>query len=157
MFAWGHMTNKKHYLHHRNAYVYKTYHGDILWRAPTHIFAWPWGWQVRSCNKLNTLYLHLQETHGHQTRQGVVLLWKVTTLKATWPFDYVTSVTWRNKLKKLYFLFHKIYGYKTWVLTFRREFSMQTHKSLLTSCSYWNQSSHQSIVAIYIIELWFVA
>ena len=32
-----------------------------------------WGGQVRSRNKLNTLYVHLQKTHGHQTMQGADL------------------------------------------------------------------------------------
>ena len=56
-------------LHHTNAYSSKTYQGgDILQEAHTHKFAWPfnvvviWG----QMTKLNALYLHLQNTHGHQ-------------------------------------------------------------------------------------------
>ena len=37
-------------------------------------------------------YLHLQKTHGHQTRQGADLQWEVPILKATWFFDQVTNV-----------------------------------------------------------------
>ena len=42
-----------------------------------------WGGHVRSRDKLNTFYLHFQETYGHQTMQGTVLLWEARTLKAT--------------------------------------------------------------------------
>lgn len=50
---------------------------------------------VKPRDKLNTIYLHLQETYGHQTRQGAGLL--APTLKAI-------------NLKKLN-LFHKAFGY----------------------------------------------
>ena len=33
--------SKTLYLHYQKTYVNKTYQGgDIVWRAPTHIFAW---------------------------------------------------------------------------------------------------------------------
>ena len=45
-----------------------------------------------SSGKLNTLYFHLQKTHEHHNRQGVVLLSEVPTLKTAWSFDRVISV-----------------------------------------------------------------
>ena len=38
---------------------------------------------VRSREKLDTIYLHLQRTHGHQTRQAAGLQSDAPTLKAT--------------------------------------------------------------------------
>ena len=52
--------------------------------------------------------IHLQETHGHQTKQGADLFWDAPTLKVTWHYDHVTNV--RLRLKNLYFYFHKTYG-----------------------------------------------
>ena len=40
---------------------------------------------MRSCNKFNKLYLHLQKTHGYQTRQSADLPWEAHILKAIWP------------------------------------------------------------------------
>ena len=61
-----------------------------------------WGGHKRSCDKLNILYLHLQNTHRHQgnpwtTKQGADLQWDPPILKVKWPFDHVTlrEVTWQ--------------------------------------------------------------
>ena len=53
-------------------------------------------WYVRSRDKLNTSYLHLQKTHEDQTRQGADLQW-----------DAPRS---RYNFKNLYFHYHKSYG-----------------------------------------------
>ena len=71
----------------------------------------PQGSLVRSCDKLNALYLHLQKTHGHQTRPSAALPWVVPTLKAAWHFDYVTNVWLRDSLKNLNLHFHTTYGH----------------------------------------------
>ena len=42
--------------------------GDIPWGM-----SWSTGF-VKSHDKLNMIYFHLQKTHGHQTRQGADLL-----------------------------------------------------------------------------------
>lgn len=68
-------------------------------------------WSLRSRDKLNTFYLHLQETYRQQIIQGAVFLWEAPTLIATWSFNYVTSVTSRDKLENLCFPFHKTYLY----------------------------------------------
>ena len=60
--------------------------------------------------KLNTLYLHLQKTCEHKTRQGADLQWEAPTFKAAWPFDHVTNVRLLDNLKNLYFHYHKTYG-----------------------------------------------
>lgn len=65
-----------------------------------------------SYDKLNTLYLHLQETHGQQTKQDADLQWVAAIVKAKWPFDYVNNVRSRDDLiKKLCFHYHKTYGH----------------------------------------------
>ena len=69
-----------------------------------------WGGHVRSCDKLNALYLHLQKTYEHQITQGADLQWQAPIVKATWPFDHVTNVRSRDNLKNLYFHYHKCYG-----------------------------------------------
>lgn len=56
---------------------------------------------IKSCDKLNILYLHLQKTYGQQTKQSVDLVWE--SLKA--------NMSLRDKLKKLYFYFHKTYDH----------------------------------------------
>ena len=53
------------------------------------------GFEILATPPTNTIYLHLQETYGYQTRQGAGLL--APTLKAI-------------NLKKLN-LFHKAFGY----------------------------------------------
>ena len=64
-------------------------------------------WQI-------TLYLHLQKTHGHQTRQGGDLSWEASTIKAFWPSYHVTNVRSNGSLKNLYLDFHKSFGHKVW-------------------------------------------
>ena len=41
----------------------------------------------------------MQETYGHQTKQGAILLWEAPT---TWPFNYVTNTPSRDNFKNLY-------------------------------------------------------
>ena len=72
-------------------------------------------YKLNTNDKLNTLYLHLQKTNKHHTRQGSDLQWEASILKATWPFDYVTNVRPRNNFKNLYFHYHKSYGQETWL------------------------------------------
>ena len=104
-----------------------------------------WSGHVRSCDKLNTLYLDLQETNGRQTRLGAVLLWEVPTLKAKWLFDYVTNVTSRDKLKSFHFV--KTNGRQTWMLTYRGDWAskrLSYHRLLVVvylenDLSFWLQ------------------
>ena len=76
-----------------------------------------WRDHVKSHDKLNTLYFHLQKIYGHQTRQGAVLLWEAPTLKAISPIDDMTNVTSRDNLKNVHFSllksfhFRKTYSY----------------------------------------------
>ena len=50
--------------------------------------------------RLNTLYLHMQTTYGHQIWQGGDWLWQVPTLEITWPFHHMTNMRSRDELKK---------------------------------------------------------
>ena len=59
-----------------------------------------WGGLVRLCDKLNTLYLYLQKTHGD-------VLWEAPTIETTRSFDLVTNVRSRGNLKNLYLYFHE--------------------------------------------------
>ena len=68
-----------------------------------------WGGLVRLRYKLNTLYLHLQNTHGYQTDQGADLLWEFPNFKATWRFGHVINVRSRDSFKDLHF--NKTYGF----------------------------------------------
>ena len=47
-----------------------TYHKEL---PPKNSYDPSRGGLAMSCDKLNTLNLHLQNTHGHQTRQGAYL------------------------------------------------------------------------------------
>ena len=87
--------------------------GDIPRGFLTHILRY-WGGYVRSRDKLNTLYLHLQKTCRGQTKQGVDLQWQAPMLKATWHFDHVTHLTSRDNFKKLYFHPQKTYCQYAW-------------------------------------------
>ena len=73
-----------------------------------------WGGHVRSLEKLNTLYLHLQKTRGQQTSQGVDLEWEAAILKTIWPFDHVINVGSLDSFKNLYLHYHKTFGQQTW-------------------------------------------
>lgn len=66
---------------------------------------------MKSCDKLNILYLHLQKTYGQQTKQSVDLVWETLTFKFNWPFDHKANMSLRDKLKKLYLFFHKTYDH----------------------------------------------
>ena len=70
-----------------------------------------WGGHVRSRDKLNTLYLHLQKTHEHQIRQGADLQWEASILQnhvTHWSRDQSESIP-RDNFKNSYFLDHKSY------------------------------------------------
>ena len=62
-------------------------------------------WQIKY------IYLHLQETSGHQTRQDTVFLWEAPTLKVIRLFDDLTKVTLRDSFRNLHFRI-----LKTWLL-----------------------------------------
>ena len=66
-----------------------------------------WGGPGRSRDKLNPLYFHLQETHGHQTRHAADLQWEASIFKVTWLFDHVKHMESRENLKNLYFHYQK--------------------------------------------------
>ena len=68
------------------------------------------GGHVRSRDKLSKLYLHLQNTRGHQTKQGADLQWEAPILKFKWLFDHVTNVMSLDNLKILYFHYRKTYN-----------------------------------------------
>ena len=96
--------------HHNSAYSHKNYQrSDITQGAPIHMFS-QWGGHVRSRDNLNALYLYLQKTHEHKTRQGADLQSEALIRKATWTFDYVTNIRSRNNFKILCFHYHKSYG-----------------------------------------------
>ena len=69
--------------------------------ASAHKFAWPWRGQVSPGDKLNTLFLHLQKFHEHETRQGADLQWESLIIKATWPYDHVTNGKSRDNFKPI--------------------------------------------------------
>ena len=68
-----------------------------------------WDGHIRSRDKLNTLYIHLQKTHEHQTKEGDDWQWDAPILKATWPFDHMTFENFKN----LYFHYHQSYSQYT--------------------------------------------
>ena len=86
-----------------------------------------WSGLVRSRDKLNTLYLHLQKTHEH--RNWLDLSWEVPNLKAEWPFDHVTI--WKINISTFTRLMTTKLGM---VLNLGKRFSTQTLKSSPTSC-----------------------
>ena len=94
-----------------------------------------WGGLVRLRDKLNTLYFHLQKTHGHQTRLGADLPWEPPPLKqhdplTTWP-------TWGHvKIWNIYIytLARPMATKLGRVLGYGRRFSTQMLKSPPTSC-----------------------
>ena len=59
---------------------------------------------VRSGNKLNALYLHLQKPYEHQAGQSDDLAWQSPTVKITRQYDHVTNTWSPNYSKKLYIL-----------------------------------------------------
>ena len=81
---------------------------------------------VGSRDKLNTLYLHLQKTHGHYTRQGAKLPRRASKIKPTLSFDQLISplsqVFMATKAGR--------------VLTSGRRFSLQKLESSMVSCSF---------------------
>ena len=80
-------------------------------RSSLHKFKWPLHEVVLWSHifKLNTLYLHLQKTHGHQTRQGTDLSWEAPILKAKWPFGHSSNVRSHNNLKDLQLQFQELW------------------------------------------------
>ena len=54
---------------------------------------------MRSRDKLNLLWLHLQKFNGHQTRQGADLFLEAPSLKVTLLFDQATTMRSRDELK----------------------------------------------------------
>ena len=103
---------------------------------------------MRSCDKLNTLYLHFLKTYGHQTRQGFPLklpplksmtLWSSDQRETTWQIEKNIYFHFRNKKlkKKIYIstLASLLTTKLDWVLTSKRRFRTQTHKSSPTSCT----------------------
>ena len=68
-----------------------------------------WDVHVRSLDKLNTQYLHLQINYEHQGKQGADLLWKILIFQTTWPFDHVSNVRSQDNLKNFYFHYRKTY------------------------------------------------
>ena len=77
---------------------------EVTWKV-NNIMTPQWGGLVRSPDKLNTLYLDLQKTHEHQTRQNGNLLAEILTYKdtlalwlrgqqeITWQFKIVVSLS----------------------------------------------------------------
>ena len=68
------------------------------------------GGHVRSHDKLNTLYIHQQNTYKYQIKKGVDLQWEALIFNATCSYDHVTNVRSRVNLKNLYFNYLKTYG-----------------------------------------------
>ena len=90
-----------------------------------------WDGCVRS--KLNTVYVILQKTYGHQNKQGAVLYREVPIRRTTWTFNRVTNVTiWKSSL----FIIKRVMSSKpVWVFTCDSGFRMQRLQSLMASCS----------------------
>ena len=88
------------------------------------------GGHVRSRDKLNLLYLHLQKTYENQTRQGTDLQWELPSLK---PYDpLITWPTWgHTTISKIYIFFiTRLMASKPGrLLTYGRRFITQTLKS----------------------------
>ena len=92
-------------------------------------------WTCEVTRKSNTLYLHLQKTHGHHTRWSVDLQWEASIFK----YIYNFLITWT---KWDHLTIWKTYIFSiTWpmvckpgrVLTYGRRFSVQALKSWPTS------------------------
>ena len=62
----------------------------------------PWGGLVRTPDKINILYLHLQRTHGQDIMQDADLPWEAPTIKAKWTFDHVTNTSSHVSLENPY-------------------------------------------------------
>ena len=103
--------NKKIYFHDHNAYGHKTYQRSDSTRSSHSYIRMTSKWvdHVRSRGKLNALYLQLQKTHKHPTRQVVDLQGEAPIFEATWYFDHVTNGRSSDNLKNLYFYYHKTY------------------------------------------------
>ena len=89
---------------------------------------------MRSRDKLNTLYLHLQKTYQHQIRQGGDLLWEAPILKFTRPFNRVNNLKSLDKIitsLSKYLLATKL----SRVLTSGRRLRPKKPKWSLTSCT----------------------
>ena len=66
------------YVRYCNLYGRQTYQVCNMLRGVSNDkFTWIF---VKLCEKLNTLYIHLQKTHKQETRQGADLLWKATII-----------------------------------------------------------------------------
>ena len=68
-------------------------------------------WFLRPADKLNTLYLKLQNTHEHQTRPCADLPKDNYIRKATWPINQIINVKPCDNLKNLYLYSCKAYGH----------------------------------------------
>ena len=76
MFTRGHVTNQNHYISTITMLIVTRPSWMVTYRnKPTSSIRMTLqlGSPVRSCDKLNTFYLHLQNTYGHQIRQGADL------------------------------------------------------------------------------------
>ena len=92
---------------------------------------------VRSCGKLNTLYLHLQKTHEHQTRQGAGLQSETPILKVILPFDHVTNSSSLDNFKNLYFHYYKSCGTQTLKSSLTLVL-LHSARALLSNFKLWN-------------------
>ena len=103
---------------------------------------------MRSCDKLNTLYLHFLKTYGHQTRQGSPLklpplksmtLWSSDQRETTWQIEkkYICPLSQQKIEKKKYIstLASLLTTKLDRVLTSKMRFRTQTRKSSPTSCT----------------------
>ena len=66
---------------------------------------------MRSRDKLNTLYLHLQKTYRHKIGKVATYHEELPPLKPYDPFDHFNNMRSSGKLKTLYPNFHKIFWF----------------------------------------------
>ena len=105
---------KNIFAHYHSPCNHKTYQGGHIPQGgsshPWTPMTLYWSCHVTPRGKLNTSYLQLYKTRGHQTRQDADLQWEVPILIAVWPFDLVTKLSSLDNLKNWYFHYHKTYG-----------------------------------------------
>ena len=117
------------FIYHHNAYGRKTYQCSVVTQGtPTHTFICPFNEVIMWGHMTNWVHYISTSRGTMNTKLGKVLTYseRQPFFKATWPFDHVTNVGSSDNLK-----IPKLLGR---VLTYASRFSLQTLKSLSTSC-----------------------
>ena len=130
---------KNIFAHYHSPCNHKTYQGGHIPQGgsshPWTPMTLYWSCHVTPRGKLNTSYLQLYKTRGHQTRQDADLQWEVPILIALWPFDLVTKLSsleiWKIDISTM--ARHMVSKLGR-VPTYGRKFSTQTFNSSPTFC-----------------------